>query len=171
MTRGRSVLLLLAAAGILWFISTRELVTMTGAVNTGPAGVADGAPGDSGGGGSPVLTAQAAAFAVTALLLAMLGTVGRRITGVLMVLLGFGYAGTGIGIALGQDATPWAWAAAAAGFAAAVAAGIVGFGRTQWRNSQKFERADIAEGEADPDDDPAAAWDALSRGEDPDDIR
>lgn len=171
MTRGRSVLLLLAAAGILWFISTRELVTMTGAVNTGPAGVADGTPGDSGGGGSPVLTAQAAAFAVTALLLAMLGTVGRRITGVLMVLLGFGYAGTGIGIALGQDATAWAWAAAAAGFAAAVAAGIVGFGRAQWRNSQKFERADIAEGEADPDDDPAAAWDALSRGEDPDDIR
>lgn len=171
MTRGRSVLLLLAAAGILWFISTRELVTLTGAVSTGPAGVADGAPGASGGGGSPVLTAQAAAFGVTALLLAMLGTVGRRITGVLMALLGFGYAGTGIGIALGQDATPWAWAAAAAGFAAAVAAGIVGFGRTQWRSSQKFERAGIAEGEADPDDDPAAAWDALSRGEDPDDIR
>lgn len=155
----------------MWFISTRELVTMAGAINTGPAGVADGAPGASGTEGSPVLTAQAAAFGVTALLLAMLGTVGRRITGVLMVLLGFGYAGAGIGIALGQDATPWAWAAAAAGFAAAVAAGIVGFGRTQWRSSQKFERADIAEGEADPDDDPAAAWDALSRGEDPDDIR
>ena len=88
-----------------------------------------------------------------------------------MVLLGFGYFGTGLGIALGQDATPWAWIAAAAGLAAAAAAGLVGFGRSQWRTSQKFERADIAEGDADPDDDPAAAWDALSRGEDPDDIR
>ncbi|OFS27173.1 Trp biosynthesis-associated membrane protein [Brevibacterium sp. HMSC07C04] len=171
MTRGRSVLLLLVIAGILWFISTRELVMLTPAGSTGPVGVANGEPAASEGGGSPVLAAQAAAFAVTALLLAMLGTLGRRITGILMVLLGFGYAGASLGIALGQDATPWAWTAVVAGLAAAAAAGFVGFGRDQWRTSQKFERAGTAEGEAHPDDDPAAAWDALSRGEDPDDIR
>lgn len=171
MTRGRSVLLLLVLAGAMWLVSTRELTAAPVGNPTDPLGVAGGDPSSGQSSGSPILTAIAAAYAVTALLLAMLGTVGRRVVGVLMVLLGLGFAGSGLGTALGADATAWAWAAVAVGVIAAVVGGWIGFGRNEWHANQKFERTARSDSESDPEADPTAAWDALSRGEDPDDPR
>lgn len=161
MTKGRSVVALLVLAGLLWMLATRDWGAQVPGASTGPSGVAEVAGDDTT--SHPVLTACAAVLAVAALLLAMLGRIGRIVVCVLIAAVGAGALLTAVSSAA-PAATIWLTAlAGAAVVAVAVWTGIVS---PRWQVSGRYDRqADSAR--ATEDDDPAAAWDALSRGEDP----
>lgn len=92
MTKSRGVLLVLILAGALWAISLASWQAGVAGDTLGPAGVADVTE-DASSQASPVATACVAIIAVTGLLSAMLGKIGR------FVVLGFaGLAAVGYGM-------------------------------------------------------------------------
>lgn len=159
MTRGRAVVLLLLLAGALWILASQSWGGAPQAAG-GPAGVADVAAEDAA--GHPVLTACAAVVAVASLLLAMLGQVGRVVVCTLLALVGAGALLTAV---TSGGPVPMVLLTAAAGAGVAVVAVWTAIAGRGWRTSSRYERRTDAPQDA--DDDPAAAWDALSRGEDP----
>jgi hypothetical protein len=104
----------------------------------------------------------AAIIAVASLLLAMMGRVGRIVVCVLVALVGAGAALTALTTTGPTVPVVLATTAGAAIVAVAVWTAVVS---PRWTVSSRYDR-DSAPG-ASADDDPAAAWDALSRGEDP----
>ena len=92
MTKGRAVILLLVLAGVLWILAAQSWGAAAQAP-TGPAGVAEVAGEEEG--GHPVLTACAAIIAVAALLLALLGRIGRIVVCGLIAAVGAGALLTG----------------------------------------------------------------------------
>lgn len=161
MTKGRSVVALLVLAGILWILATRPWgAEFTGAA-TGPSGVAQVAGDESS--SHPVLTACAAVLAVAALLLAMLGRIGRIVVCVLIAAVGAGAVLTAV-----SSAAPalTVWLTALAGTAIVAVAVWTSVVSPRWQVSGRYDRQADSASSTD-DDDPAAAWDALSRGEDP----
>ncbi|MGO3679779.1 Trp biosynthesis-associated membrane protein [Brevibacterium aurantiacum] len=164
MTKSRGVLLVLILAGALWAISLASWQAGVAGDTLGPAGVADVTEYASSQ-ASPVATACVAIIAVTGLLSAMLGKIGR------FVVLGFaGLAAVGYGMtALQSVSAPGATAWPIVGLCAAAIALIVivyvAFSSASWTNSNRYARTAEAGGE---EFDSAATWDALSRGDDPD---
>jgi hypothetical protein len=159
MTKGRAVLALLLLAGVLWIVASQAWGSAAPGA-AGPSGVAEVAGEEAT--GHPVLTACAAIIAVASLLLAMMGRVGRIVVCVLVALVGAGAALTALTTTGPTVPVVLATTAGAAIVAVAVWTAVVS---PRWTVSSRYDR-DSAPG-ASADDDPAAAWDALSRGEDP----
>ena len=163
MTKSRGVLLVLVLAGALWAISLASWQAGVVGDTLGPAGVADVTE-DSGSQASPIATSCVAIIAVTGLLSAMLGKIGR------FVVLGFaGLAAVGYGITALQSvtspgATAWPIVGLCAAAIALIVIAYVAFASADWTNSNRYARTAEAGGE---DFDSAATWDALSRGDDP----
>lgn len=161
MTKGRAMLVLLALAGVLWALAARPWGA-EGPGAGGPAGVADVSGDESS--SHPVLTACAAVVAVATLLLAMLGRVGRIVVCVLLAAVGVGAILTATSSAAPASTL---WMTAIAGTAVVVVSVWTAVVSPRWQVSGRYDRqTDGAQTPVD-DDDPAAAWDALSRGEDP----
>lgn len=161
MTKGRSVVALLALAGILWILATRSWGADVPGAATGPSGVAAVSGDDTV--SHPVLTACAAVLAVASLLLAMLGRIGRIVVCVLIAAVGGGAILTALSTSAPATTV---WLTAAAGAAVVAVAVWTAVVSPRWQVSGRYDRqADTSN--ASDDDDPAAAWDALSRGEDP----
>lgn len=166
MTRGRAVLALLVASGLMWVVSTRTWAQNTVSSAQTVPGVAGSAEQQSN--NSPLLLACAAVVAVCALLLAMLSGFGRWIVCGLSALAGLGYAGMAVSLLAGPErTTAWPAVGIAIGVLAAAASIWVAMSVGGWHASSRFERAGTHAGAPSPDTDPASAWDALSRGEDP----
>jgi hypothetical protein len=153
MTKGRAVLALLLLAGVLWIVASQAWGSAAPGA-AGPSGVAEVAGEEAT--GHPVL------IAVASLLLAMMGRVGRIVVCVLVALVGAGAALTALTTTGPTVPVVLATTAGAAIVAVAVWTAVVS---PRWTVSSRYDR-DSAPG-ASADDDPAAAWDALSRGEDP----
>ncbi|SMY10953.1 Trp biosynthesis-associated membrane protein [Brevibacterium jeotgali] len=163
MTKGRAVVVLLVLAGAVWILATLPWGVEAPGAGTGPSGVAEVA-GEDGSGSHPLLSASAAVLAVAALLLAMLGRIGRIVVCVLIGAVGVGVVLTAVSSQAPATTLVPTIAAGAGVLVAAVWSAVASLG---WRVSGRYDRqTDTAAPQAD-DDDPAAAWDALSRGEDP----
>ncbi len=162
MTKGRAVVLLLVLAGAVWILATRPWGVESPGAGTGPSGVAEVA-GDEGG-SHPLLTASAAVLAVSALLLAMLGRIGRVVVCVLIGAVGAGVVLTAVS-SQAPAATVVPTIAAGAGVLATAAFSAVA--SLRWQVSGRYDRQTETAAPIAAEDDPAAAWDALSRGEDP----
>lgn len=166
MTKSRGVLLILILAGALWAISLASWQAGVVGESLGPAGVADVTE-DSGSQASPIATSCVAIIAVTGLLSAMLGKIGR------FVVLGFaGLAALGYGITALQSlaapgATAWPIVGLCAAAIALIVIAYVAFASAGWTNSNRYARTAEADGE---DFDSAATWDALSRGDEPETV-
>jgi MFS family permease len=162
MTKSRGVLIVLIIAAALWALTISAWQAGAVGDTLGPSGVAEFTD-DTNSGTSPVATACVAIIAVTGLLAAMLGKVGRFVVLGLAAVAALGYGVTALTAASAPGATSWP-------IVAAVAAGIgiigiiwVATASAKWTNSNRYARtAEAADGEFDS----AAAWDALSRGED-----
>ncbi|WP_051297707.1 Trp biosynthesis-associated membrane protein [Brevibacterium album] len=163
LTKGRTLLALLVLAGALWYLSGLPWTSPGATAPTPVPGVAE-VTGPDETVGSPLLTAAAAVLAVSALLLAMLGRAGRYVVFGLVGLIGAGCAGVALAAA-GSAPAASVWPTAAAGVLVLALAVCAGAASRHWKASARYERARTAP--ADPEDDPTAAWDALSRGEDP----
>lgn len=183
MTRGRSILILLLLAGLIYLAGTQTWVV---------AELAGERSEISGGEGQPVQQALALAGVVAVLFFALSGRIGRWITAIVLALIGVGsiavaaqaladpagLTATTLVEATGlatrpesAEATAWPWLAIVAGGLLTLAAPTVAQLSKHWKaRVRRFERAD-APGGAEPEDDPAASWDALSRGEDPSEER
>lgn len=162
MTKGRAVVILLALAGVVWILATRPWGVEGSAPGAGPSGVAEVAADE--GGSHPLLTASAAVLAVSALLLAMLGRIGRIVVCVLIGAVGAGVVLTAVS---SQAPAATLWPTVAAGAAVLATAGWSAVASLQWHVSGRYDRQTESGGGSVDEDDPAAAWDALSRGEDP----
>jgi hypothetical protein len=163
LTKGRSVVLQLVLAGALWFLSGRPWTAETVDPATQVPGVAQTAAA-SGETGHPLLTAAAAVLAVSSLLLAMLSRVGRYVVLGLTGLTGLGALAVGAAAA-GTAPAASVWPTVAVGALTVVFAVCAARASGSWQTSSRYERSAAAP--ADPEEDPTAAWDALSRGEDP----
>lgn len=162
MTKGRAVVILLVLAGAVWILATRPWGVDASGAGTGPSGVATVAGED--GGSHPLLTASAAVMAVSALLLAMLGRIGRIVVCVLIGAVGVGVVLTAVS---SQAAAATVVPTIAAGAGVLVTAVWSAVASLQWQVSGRYDRQTDSAAPTAEDDDPAAAWDALSRGEDP----
>lgn len=162
MTKGRAVVVLLVLAGAVWILATRPWGIDPAGTGAGPTGVAE--VGGEEGGSHPLLTASAAVLAVAALLLAMLGRIGRMVVCVLI-----GAVGAGVVLTAVSSHAPAATLVPtiAAGAAVLITAVWSAAASLTWRVSSRYDRQTDTSAPAAEDDDPAAAWDALSRGEDP----
>ncbi|MCQ9366863.1 Trp biosynthesis-associated membrane protein [Brevibacterium sp. 91QC2O2] len=161
MTKGRGVLALLVAAGLMWIVASRPWTPAVVDNAQTIAGVAGTSTSQAG--TSPLLIACAAIVAVCALLLALLRGFGRQVMGVLAGLAGLGFAAEAIAVLAASGATAWPWAGLVLGLLTAGTAGWVCAAARTWKTSSRYERTTVG---SDPDD-PAATWDALSRGDDP----
>ncbi len=165
MTKARGVLLLLAAAALLWIVASQTWIAAAPEATGTVPGVAQAAAESPE--NSPVLVACAAIVAVAALLLALLERVGRWVVGMLAVLAALGYAATALAVVLGPAAhTGWAAAGLVLGGAVAATAAWVTWTSGRWQASARYDRSAAGADPDDPGDDPARTWDALSRGED-----
>ncbi|MGO1397506.1 MAG: Trp biosynthesis-associated membrane protein [Brevibacterium yomogidense] len=162
MTKGRAVIILLILAGAVWILATRPWGIDPAGGGTGPSGVAE--VGGEEGASHPLLTASAAVLAVAALLLAMLGRIGRIVVCVLIGAVGVGVVLTAVS-SQAPPATLIPTIAAGVGvLVAAVWSAVASLG---WQVSGRYDRQTHTAAPHADEDDPAAAWDALSRGEDP----
>lgn len=162
MTKGRAVVVLLGLAGALWILATRPWGVEGPGAAAGPSGVAEVASDE--GGSHPLITASAAVLAVSALLLAMLGRIGRIVVCVLIGAIGAGVVLTALS---SQAPAVTLWPTAGAGAAVLATAVWSAVASPRWRISGRYDRQTETTGASIDADDPAAAWDALSRGEDP----
>ncbi|WP_309130155.1 Trp biosynthesis-associated membrane protein [Brevibacterium sp.] len=167
MSKSRGVLIVLLLAGILWALSLSTWQAgPPGGGTLGPAGVATPEQ-DAAGQASPVATACVAVIAVCGLLAAMLGRLGRLVVLGLAGLAALGYAATALSTTFQPGSTGWAVAGILAGVCAAGVIVTVAFASARWTNSNRYDRD--ARTAATPEEfDSTAAWDALSRGDDPD---
>lgn len=162
MTKSRGVLLIILIAAALWAIGLAQWQAGTvGADTMGPAGVAQ-AVADQTTGASPIATSCVAIIAVTGLLSAMFARIGRFVVLGIGALAGVGYIITAAAAISAPGATAWPIIALLAGIVATVGVGFVLVTSAKWTGSNRYSRAAEAEGE---DFDSAAAWDALSRGD------
>lgn len=180
--RRTSVLLGLAAGAALagttraTWISTRS-ADITGAARTVEVSGADAAP---------AVLALALVAVAAALATGLSGRWLRLLTGPALLLTGLAAAvaavgaavrpagaaagavaeGTGVaGAHITAAPTLWPWAALGAAVLVALDGALVLVVGAHWRRTARYDRE--PEELADPAEDPAAAWDALSRGEDP----
>ncbi|WP_349827953.1 Trp biosynthesis-associated membrane protein [Brevibacterium litoralis] len=181
LTRTRAVLLLLALAGVLWAIASQDWVPATADPSRDIPGVAEVTstrPRGSGASDSAltsVLTACAAVTGVGALLVVMLGRVGRWVVCGLVAACGLGYAVLGVTTLAGGAGSPWPALGILAGLLAAGGAVSVGLSGNSWtERASRYEvnhtepAAGSSEAAEDDDDiDPTRAWDDLTRGDDP----
>lgn len=163
MTKSRGVLLVLILAGALWAISLASWQAGVAGDSLGPAGVADVTEHASSQ-ASPVATACVAIMAVTGLLSAMLGKIGRFVVLGFAALAAVGYGMTALQSISSPGATAWPIAALCAAAIALIVIVYVAFASARWANSNRYARTAEAGGE---EFDSAATWDALSRGDDP----
>lgn len=163
MSKSRGVLLVLLLAGALWAISLTSWQAGVVSENLGPAGVADISENPSAQ-ASPIATACVAIVAVTGLLSAMLGKIGRFVVFGFAMLASTGYAITALTSMLSPGATVWPIIALCAGIISILTIAYVGLVSASWTNSNRYARTAEAGGE---EFDSAATWDALSRGDDP----
>lgn len=163
MTKSRGVLLVLILAGALWAISLASWQGSVSGDTLGPAGVADVTE-DAGSQASPVATACVAIIAVTGLLSAMLGKVGRFVVLGFAALAAVGYGMTALQSVSSPGATAWPIVGLCAAATALIVIVYVAFASARWANSNRYARTAEAGGE---EFDSAATWDALSRGDDP----
>ncbi|WP_231441068.1 Trp biosynthesis-associated membrane protein [Brevibacterium zhoupengii] len=164
MTKTRGVLLVLILAGALWAISLASWQAGVTGDTLGPAGVADVSE-DTSSQASPVATACVAIIAVTGLLSAMLGKIGRFVVLGFASLAAVGYGITALQSVSSPGATAWPIVGLCAAAIALIVIVYVAFSSASWTNSNRYARTAEAGGE---EFDPAATWDALSRGDDPD---
>ena len=163
MTKSRGVLLILILAGALWAISLASWQAGVVGDTLGPAGVAD-VTDDSGSQASPIATSCVAIIAVTGLLSAMLGKIGRFVVLGFAALAALGYGITALQAVTAPGATAWPIVGLCAAAIALIVIAYVAFSSAGWANSNRYARTAEADGE---DFDSAATWDALSRGDDP----
>ncbi|WP_350268826.1 Trp biosynthesis-associated membrane protein [Brevibacterium sp. CBA3109] len=163
MTKSRGVLLVLILAGALWVISLASWQGSVAGDTLGPAGVADVTE-DASSQASPVATACVAIIAVTGLLSAMLGKVGRFVVLGFAALAAIGYGLTALQSISSPGATAWPIVGLCAAASALIVIVYVAFASARWANSNRYARTAEAGGE---EFDSAATWDALSRGDDP----
>ena len=164
MTKSRGVLLVLILAGALWAISLASWQAGVTGDSLGPAGVADVTE-DASSQASPVATACVAIIAVTGLLSAMLGKIGRFVVLGFAALAAIGYGMTALQSVSSPGATAWPIVALFAAAIALIVIVYIAFASARWANSNRYARTAEADGE---EFDSAATWDALSRGDDPD---
>ena len=162
MTKGRAVVVLLILAGLVWILASRPWGVDPAGAGTGPSGVAE--VGGEEGGSHPLLTASAAVLAVASLLLAMLGRVGRVVVCVLIGAVGVGVILTAVS---SQAPAATLVLTIAAGAGVLVTAVWSAVASRRWQVSGRYDRQTDTAAPTAEEDDPAAAWDALSRGEDP----
>lgn len=163
MTKSRGVLLVLILAGALWAISLASWQAGVAGDTLGPAGVADITE-DASSQASPVATACVAIIAVTGLLSAMLGKIGRFVVLGFAAVAAIGYGMTALQSVSSPGATAWPIVALCAAAIALIVIVYVAFASATWANSNRYARTAEAGGE---EFDSAATWDALSRGDDP----
>lgn len=163
MTKSRGVLLVLILAGALWAISLASWQAGVTGDSLGPSGVADVTE-DASAQASPVATACVAIIAVTGLLSAMVGKIGRFVVLGFASLAAIGYGITALQSVAAPGATSWPIVALCAAAIALVVIVYVAFASAGWTNSNRYARTAEADGE---EFDSAATWDALSRGDDP----
>lgn len=162
MSKSRGVLIVLVIAAALWALTISDWQAGAVSDTLGPTGVAE-VTDDSSSKASPVATACVAIIAVTGLLAAMLGKVGRFVVLGLAAVAALGYGITALTTAAAPGATSWAIIAAVASGIGVIGIIWVASSSARWTNSNRYARsAEAADGEFDS----AAAWDALSRGED-----
>ncbi|MDN5807262.1 MAG: Trp biosynthesis-associated membrane protein [Brevibacterium sp.] len=163
MTKSRGVFLVLILAAALWAISLASWQAGAVGESLGPAGVADVTE-DANSQASPVATACVAIIAVTGLLSAMLGKIGRFVVLGLASLGAVGYGITALQSVSAPGATGWPIVGLCAAAIALIAIVSVAFASAGWANSNRYARTAEAAGD---EFDSAATWDALSRGDDP----
>jgi uncharacterized membrane protein (TIGR02234 family) len=184
-----AVVVVLAGAGLVLLAATRDWVSQQ--VTGVPGVVRLSAPGAQ---AAPAVTALAVVAGAAAIMLLLAGRLVSRLAGTVAALAGAGVVASVIGVladprgaaasavpgATGRagplpgaaTASPWVWLALVGGLLV-VAGGLVAAVRGgRWSvPGRRFETGtDPAGGPAGPraaGEDPVAAWDALSRGEDP----
>ncbi|WP_181273483.1 Trp biosynthesis-associated membrane protein [Brevibacterium oceani] len=162
MTKSRGVLIVLIIAAALWALTISAWQAGAVGDTLGPSGVAE-VTDETNSQASPVATACVAIIAVTGLLAAMLGKIGRFVVLGLAAVAAVGYGITALTAAGAPGATSWPIIAAVASGIGVIGIIWVATASATWTNSNRYARtAEAADGEFDS----AAAWDALSRGED-----
>jgi hypothetical protein len=184
-----AVVVVLAGAGLVLLAATRDWVSQQ--VTGVPGVVRLSAPGAQ---AAPAVTALAVVAGAAAIMLLLAGRLVSRLAGIVAALAGAGVVASVIAVvadprgaaapavpgATGRSgplpgaatASPWVWLALVGGLLV-VAGGLVAAVRGgRWSvPGRRFETGtDPAGGPAGPraaGEDPVAAWDALSRGEDP----
>lgn len=162
MTKSRGVLIVLVIAAALWAISLTSWQAGVAADTLGPSGVAN-VTDDSGSQASPIATSCVAIIAVTGLLSAMLGKIGRFIVLGLAGIAAVGYGVTALQSLSAPGATSWPIVALFAAAIALVVIAYVAFASARWTSTNRYARSAEADGD---EFDSAATWDALSRGDD-----
>lgn len=185
--RGLTVLLVLALSGLLAATTRAVWVSAT-------AADAAGTPQDipiTGASASPAVLALALVGLAAGLALLLTSRLVRILTGAVLILAGLGAAAAAIAVLarpttaatsgvleatsiIGRDisarTTPWPVLAIAPAVAIAACGALALLRGAAWdRSAARFARAGTPARAVDPQQNPAAAWDALTSGEDPTD--